>query len=356
LLTVLSQSMRAAVYRGKDDVRVESISVPHIGEGEVLVRVAACGVCGTDLKKIHYGLVAPPRIFGHETAGTIAAVGDGVGEWRVGDRVVVNHHVPCLSPDCFFCRRRAFSQCPTYKKTGTTAGFEPAGGGFAEYVRVMDWCVDGGMVRIPDEVTFAEASFVEPLNTCLKGVRLADVQAGDTVLVVGQGPIGLLFTRLLTLAGANVVATDFYASRRELSCQFGASAALEPNANVADTIKTLSEGRGADLVVVAVPRTDVVAEAFALVRPAGKILLFAHTRLDDWMQVDAGAVCMQEKALIGAYSSDITLQDECAELIFARQVDVRPLISHHLPLTEIARAIDLAAHPTETSLKIVVEP
>lgn len=348
--------MRAAVYRGVDDVRIETVPVPQISAGEVLVRVAACGVCGTDLKKIHYGLVAPPRIFGHETAGTVAAVGNGVTAWKVGERVVVNHHVPCLSSDCFFCRRRAFSQCPTYKKTGVTAGFEPAGGGFAEYVRVMDWCANGGMVRIPDAIEFAEASFVEPLNTCLKGVRLADVREGDTVLVVGQGPIGLLFTQLLKLAGANVVATDFHASRRAVSCQFGAAAALEPTANVADMIQTLSDGRGADLVVVAVPRVDVVEQAFHLVRPAGKILLFAHTRLDDWMQIDAGAVCMQEKALIGAYSSDITLQDECAELIFSRQVDVRPLISHRLPLTDIARAVDLAAHPTETSLKIVVEP
>ena len=221
----------------------------------------------------------------------------------------------------------------------------------------MDWCAERGMVRIPDDVEDAEASFVEPLNTCLKGVRLAGIQEGDTVLVIGQGAIGLLFTQLVKLAGATVITTDKFPSRRALSCRFGASASLDPSENnLADAIGAVSDGRGADLAIVAVPRTDVISQAFAVVRPAGKILRFAQTRLDDWMQVDAGAVCMQEKALIGAYSSDITLQDECAELIFSRRVGVRPLISHRLPLEQIGEAISLAANPTETSLKIVVEP
>lgn len=349
--------MRAAVYRGVDEVRVEEVEVPKIGPREVLVRVAACGVCGTDLKKIHYGLVPPPRIFGHETAGTIAAVGSEVADWSVGERVVIVHHVPCLSPDCFFCRRRAFAQCPVYKKTGTTAGFEPAGGGFAEYARVLDWCVNGGMVRIPDDVTFEEASFVEPLNTVLKGVRMAGVQAGDTVFVIGQGPIGLLFTRLAHLAGARVAATDRLDYRLALARQLGADSALNPDTDdVSAAILALSEGRGADLAVVAVPNTRVVAQAFAAVRPAGKVLLFAQTRLDDPLEVDAGAVCMQEKALLGSYSSDITLQDEAADLIFSRRVDVRALISHRFGLDAIGQALDLAAHPRDHSLKILVTP
>src|SRR5579871_2033066 len=181
----MTATMQAAVYRGVDTVRVETVPVPEIGPREVLARVGVCGVCGTDLKKIHYGLTPPPRIFGHETAGTLVAVGVEVTGWQVGDRVVINHHVPCLSSDCYFCLRHAFSQCPVYKKTGATAGFEPAGGGFAEYVRVLDWCAQGGMVRIPEDVSLEEASFVEPLNTCLKGIRMAQIQQGDTVLVIG---------------------------------------------------------------------------------------------------------------------------------------------------------------------------
>lgn len=353
----MTKTMRAAVYRGVNTVGVETVDVPTLGPREVLVRVAVCGVCGTDLKKVQYGLVPPPRIFGHETAGTIAAVGADVSDWKVGERVVVNHHVPCQSPECYFCCRRAYAQCPVYKRTGTTAGFEPAGGGFAEYVRVLDWCVRSGMVRIPDDVSFEEAAFVEPLNTCLKGVRMADVREGDTVFVIGQGPIGLLFTQLAKLAGARVVVTDRFTYRLELAQRLGADVAINPDTGDADdAIRTLSEGRGADLAIVAVPNTRVVPQAFAVIRPAGTVLLFAQTRLDDPMEVDAGAICMQEKRLIGSYSSDIDLQDETADLIFSRKINVSALISHRFGLDDIAHAFDLATHPRDNSCKIMVTP
>lgn len=349
--------MRAAVYRGINQVQIENVEVPALLHGEVLLRVHACGVCGTDLKKIHFGLVPPPRIFGHETAGVLVAVGKGVDTWRLGERVLVNHHVPCLREDCFYCQRRVFAQCPVYKRTGATAGFEPSGGGFAEYVRVMDWCVDGGMERIPDGVSFEEASFVEPLNTCLKGVELADIRQGDTVFVIGQGPIGLLFTQLAKLAGASVVVTDRFAYRRELAVELGADFAFDPDdVQLSPTTQGLSKGRGADVAIVAVPSTAVVPQAFEAIRPGGKVLLFAQTRMNDLMQVDAGAICMQEKSLIGSYSSDILLQKRASELIFTRQVRVRELISHRFPLESIQEAIEYASHPRDNSLKIMVNP
>ena len=351
----MSETMQAAVYRGVNDIQVETVPVPAIGAGEVLLRVGVCGVCGTDLKKIHLGLVPPPRIFGHETAGSIAAVGEGVTAWQVGDRVAVHHHVPCLRDDCFYCRRHVFAQCPTYKRTGITAGFEPAGGGFANYVRVMDWCAARGMARIPDDISLEEASFVEPLNTCMKGIELADIRRGDTIWIVGQGPIGLLFTQLAVRAGARVLATDHFPFRRDKARQMGATVALEPDSpEIASTLHELSEGRGADLVIVAVPTTKVVPQAFAFLRPGGKTLLFAHTRLNDPLEVDAGAICMQEKTLLGSYSSDIRLQDEAARLIFSREINVRDLISHRFPLDAICEAIDVASHPRETSLKVIV--
>ena len=352
----LPETMLAAVYRGKENVVIETVPVPEIGAGELLLRVKACGVCGTDLKKIHYGLVPPPRIFGHETIGEIVRIGEGVTEWKPGQRVMVNHHVPCLREDCFYCKRKAFSQCPTYKKTGTTAGFEPAGGGFAEYARVMDWCVERGTVLIPDEISDEEATFVEPLNTCLKGIELAHLQKEDTVVILGQGPIGLLFTRLATLAGARVIAIDKIEARRDMALQFGATEALSPEDDLNAEVRRLSDGRGADLVIVAVAISSVIAPAFALVRPAGKILLFAQTRLEDLITVDVGQICMLEKSLLGSYSSDITLQEKAAELIFTRKVDVRPLLTHRFPLTQIAEAFALASHPTSHSLKVVVNP
>src|SRR5205814_2314553 len=199
-------TMLAAVYRGVTDIRLETVPVPKIGAGELLLRVHTCGICGTDLKKIATGSHSAPRIFGHETSGEIAAVGEGVREFKVGDRVVVFHHIPC--GECYYCRHKTFAQCETYKKVGCTAGFEPAGGGFAEYVRVMDWIVGYGTVRISEGVSFEQACFVEPVNTCMKGIERLAVQAGETVLVMGQGPIGIILSVLAKRAGAVLITSD----------------------------------------------------------------------------------------------------------------------------------------------------
>ena len=158
-----------------------------------------CGICHTDLKKIEHDLLPPPRVYGHETAGADARIGEGVSRFAEGDRVSLFHHIPCL--DCFYCEHQDYAQCPRYKKVGVTAGFEPAGSGFAQYVRVMDWIVQRGVVRIPDLVSFERASFVEPVNTCLKALDRLNVQGDEKILILGQGPIGLLFTALLSRLG-----------------------------------------------------------------------------------------------------------------------------------------------------------
>src|SRR5580765_2374500 len=219
----IPKTMKAVVYRGPKDLRVETLPVPRIGANELLVKVAACGVCPTDIKKIEYGTVLPPRVFGHETAGTIVKIGARVRGFKVGDRVALHHHVPCL--DCHFCRHRAFAQCETYKRTGITAGFEPAGGGYAEYVRVMSFVLPG-VVKIPAKNSFAEGAMLEPVNTVLKAVRRLALLRGDVVLVAGQGPIGLMFTRLLQLEGAQVIASDLLDQRLRIAKQFGAMATL----------------------------------------------------------------------------------------------------------------------------------
>ncbi len=347
------ERMRAAVYRGRNDVRVEELPIPEIGEGELLVRVHTCGVCGTDLKKIHLGLVEAPRVFGHETAGTVAAVGPAEAEWRVGERVVVHHHVPC--GDCFYCRRRLYANCPVYKQTGVTAGFEPAGGGFAEYVRVLPF-VRRGIVRIPDHVSFEEASFLEPLNTVLKGVEVARAEPGELAAVIGQGPIGLLFTQLLRDRGLEVIGTDLLPFRREIASGFGA-VPLDPTSESLETVcRERTDGRGADLAVVAVASTAVVEPALRAVRPGGRVLLFAQTRMGDMMSVDAGQVCAQEKALLGSYSADIDLQETVADLVFSDRVATAPLVSHRFPLEAIDEALETASHPRAETLKVVVQP
>jgi L-iditol 2-dehydrogenase len=407
--------MRAVVYRGPNDLRLETVPVPRIGRHELLVRVAVCGVCPTDIKKIHHGTVPPPRIFGHETAGTIVKVGPSPSPFKPGDRVALHHHVPCL--DCHFCRHHAYAQCATYKRTGITAGFEPAGGGYAEYVRVMPFVLPG-VVKIPAGNTFEEGALLEPVNTVLKAVRRLALLPGDTVLVAGQGPIGLMFTRLLQLAGMNVVATDLLDPRLKLAKKFGARwtlnvqspkseaqspaapaassdpmppevvggifvpqtsksavsrvsqpAGRRPNGPARPTLPTTSESmasdpesilrrltrqRGLDAAIIAVPSDDAVRQAQGWLRGGGQLMLFAHTKRGAAAPLDLAAVCVDEKDLLGSYSSDFTLQKEVARLVFRRQLDVRPLITHRFPLAETAAAVELAAHPTTDSLKILV--
>lgn len=348
----LPRTMRAVVYRGVDDLRVESLPVPRIGASEVLVRVAACGVCPTDIKKVVHGTVPPPRVFGHETAGTVVRVGARVRGIRVGDRVGLHHHVPCM--DCHFCRHHAFAQCPTYKRTGITAGFEPAGGGYADFVRVMPFCLPG-IVRIPRGNTFAEGAMLEPVNTVLKAVRQLPLLPGDTVLVAGQGPIGLMFTRLLQLAGMRVVATDLLGARRTLARRFGAWKALDAaRPDLVEEVRRLTRGRGADAAVLAVPVDALVGQAQAAVRGGGTTLLFAHTVRGHEAPVDLGTLCVDEKPLSGSYSSDFTLQREVASLVFSRRLDTRALITHEFPLERTADAVALAAKPTPASLKVLV--
>jgi L-iditol 2-dehydrogenase len=353
---IVPTDMQAAVYRGVNDVRVETIPVPAIGPGEVLIEVHSCGICGTDLKKIHTGSHSAPRIFGHETVGTIAAVGAGVGSFTVGDRVVVFHHIPCGK--CYYCRKKTFAQCPVYKKVGCTAGFEPSGGGFAGYVRVMDWIVQRGLIKIPDGIPFAQAVFVEPLNTCLKGVRSLNLAADETVLVIGQGPIGIMLASLVRRSGAKVLTSDLYQERHAVAAQFGLDSPIDASReDVAGVVRAASEGRGADAVILAVGGNSLIRLAMDAARPGGRVLLFAQTQHGEAI-VDPAAICVDEKTLMGSYSASVDIQEEALQIVFEgyRQgYDLTRLVSHRFPLSQAVEAIAVASEPRATSMKIMIE-
>lgn len=359
------------------------------------MKVACCGVCPTDIKKIKFGTVPPPRVFGHETAGVIARVGGLVRGFRVGERVALHHHVPCM--DCHACRHRSFAQCAQYKRTGITAGFEPAGGGYAEYVRVMPFVLPG-VVKIPARNAFEEGAMLEPVNTVLKGIRRLNLLPGDHVLVIGQGPIGLLFTRLLKIFGMNVTAADMIESRLSLAKKIGARWTItaddlgrasafhfpvegfaqkisdevsrgerEEDEERKRSIVLLRERRGLratpswllcgsppvkgkgkshralDAAIITAPSDAAVRQAQQLIRGGGQVLLFAHTKRGGATEIDLSSVCVDERDLIGSYSSDFTLQKEAARVVFSRRLDVRPLITHRFPLEQTAAAIELAA-------------
>ena len=347
-------SMLAAVYRGIDDVRLETVPVPQIGAGELLVRVDTCGICGTDLKKISTGSHSAPRIFGHETSGMVAAVGKGVKDYQPGDRVVMFHHIPC--GECFYCQHKTFAQCATYKKVGCTAGFEPSGGGFAEYVRVMDWIVRRGTVRIPDHVSFEQACFVEPVNTCMKGIETLRLERGETVLVIGQGPIGILLSVLAKRAGAKVITSDLYPQRLRISTSFGLENHVDASrADTLTVVRDQTEGRGADAAILAVGGNGLIRVAMDAVRPGGRVLLFAQTVRGE-ATIDPASVCVDEKTLLGSYSASIELQEEAVRFVMDREMDLERLISHRFPLSGSVEALHLAAHPQPDSMKIVIQP
>jgi L-iditol 2-dehydrogenase len=356
--STIPSTMRAAVYRGINDMRVETVPVPQIGPGELLIKIATCGVCGTDLKKIHMGSHSAPRIFGHEMAGIVVAVGDGVKGFTVGDRVMSFHHVPC--GECYYCRKQTPAQCPLYKKTGATAGFEPSGGGFAEYIRVMDFVVaNGGVVRVPDDVPFEQAAFVEPLMTVLKGTKLLNLASDDTVLVIGQGPIGLMHAALARRTGARVLTSDLFPERHAIAARFGLTNPIHAGGeNVVERVMTETEGRGADAVILAVGGNGLIRTAMDAVRPGGKVMLFAQTQHGE-ATFDPAAVCVDEKTLLGSYSSSFPLLSEVTEIVFGgyrNGFDLTQLISHRFSLEEAVTAIDVASHPQADSMKIMMEP
>jgi len=356
--TKIPSTMRAVVYRGVNDMRVETVPVPRIGAGELLVNIATCGVCGTDLKKIHFGSHSAPRIFGHEMAGTIAAVGQGATGYKIGERVMVFHHVPC--GECYYCRKGTPAQCPLYKKTGVTAGFEPSGGGFAEYIRVMDFVVKNrGVVKIPDGIPFEQAAFIEPLNTVLKGVKLLNLSPDDTVLVIGQGPIGLMHAVLSGRIAGKVLTSDLYPERHAIAAKFGLKHPIDAGAeNVVERVLAETEGRGADAVILAVGGTALIRTAMDAARPGGKVMLFAQTQHGE-ATFDPAAVCVDEKTLLGSYSSSFGILDEVTRLVFdgyRSGFDLTQLISHRFPIQGAVEAIEVASHPKADSMKIMIEP
>jgi L-iditol 2-dehydrogenase len=346
--------MTAAVYRGVNDVRLETVPVPGIGSGELLVRVHTCGICGTDLKKIATGSHSAPRIFGHETTGVVAAIGDNVTGFRIGDRVMVFHHIPCGG--CYYCQHKVFAQCPTYKKVGATAGYEPSGGGFAEYVRVMEWIVRKGVVRIPEGVSFEQAAFIEPVNTCMKGIETLRLMCGETALVIGQGPIGIILGVLASRCGVRVITSDLFPQRHTIAKTFGLNENIDASAS--DTVKTvreLTDGRGADAVILAVAGNGLIRPAMDATRPGGRILLFAQTQHGE-ATIDPAAVCVDEKSLLGSYSASVDLQEEAARFVLNGEMELERLISHRFPLAGSVEALHVAAHPKPDSMKVVIQP
>jgi L-iditol 2-dehydrogenase len=322
----------------------------------VLVQVRVVGLCQSDIKKIRYPLYDPPRIYGHETAGVIAVVGENVTDWQVGQRVVVMHHIPCMR--CSYCLNDNFSMCEVYKTITTTAGFTPSGGGFADYVKVPGHIVrNGGLIPIPDGVSFEQASFVEPTNCCLKAVKKAQISPGQTVLVTGAGPIGLTFIMLVKYFGAKAIATDLIPSRLEKARAVGAQAAFDArDPDLPSKIQALTDGMGVDTTLLAVPSEKAFFQALDCTRKGGKILFFAEFPDEVEIPINPNILYRREIDLMGSYSSSYRLQSLATDIVFNQRIDVDALISDRYPLQQLAAAVEKAIAPTPDTYKILIYP
>jgi len=340
--------MRVAMYYSNRDVRLEEIPVPQIGPGEVLMRVEASGICGTDLLE-WYRLHKAPLVLGHEVAGVIAAVGEGGEHYKVGDRICAAHHVPCNT--CHYCLSGHQTVCDTLRRTN----FDP--GGFAEYLRLPCINVEQGIFPLPDEVSFEEATFVEPLACILRGQRLAHLEPGQSVLVIGSGVAGLLHIQLARASGAGyIMATDIVDYRLEAARKFGADVTVQAEEYNQDYIRRAVEGRLADLVVICSGATSAIAQALESVERGGTVLFFAPTEPGVSVPISVNDLFWRnEITLTSSYGGSPADYAAALELIQSGKIRVREMITHRLGLAETGLGFQLVAR-AQDSLKVIIEP
>jgi L-iditol 2-dehydrogenase len=340
--------MRVAMYYRNSDVRVEEMPAPEIGPGELLVKVEASGICGSDVME-WYRIHKAPLVLGHEIAGEIVAVGNGAEEYKIGDRISASHHIPCNT--CHYC----LSGHPTACDTLRTTNFYP--GGFAEYLRLPALNVDRGVYRLPDDVSFEEATFIEPLACVLRAQKRAQLQPGSTVLILGSGISGLLHIHLAAALGAGrVIATDMIDYRLAAAKQFGADCVIKASEDVPAKLKELNEGRLADYVIVCTGAASAITQALMSVERGGTILFFAPTDRDATIPLSINKLFWRNDiTLTTSYAGDRADHVAALHLIQARRVKVKDMITHRLSLSETGLGFDLVAKASD-SIKVIIEP
>jgi L-iditol 2-dehydrogenase len=343
----IPRTMRVAMYYSNRDVRLEEMRVPKIGAGELLVRIRASGICGSDLME-WYRIKKAPLVLGHEITGEIIEIGDGVKNFRAGDRVFSSHHVPC--GDCRYCHADHQSVCEMLR----TTHFDP--GGFSEFIRVPAINVNLGTLLLPNEVTFDEGSFIEPLACVVRAQRFARLTAGQTVLVIGSGISGLLHIQLARARGADrIIATDISDFRLKAAAQLGALATIHGVEQVPDRLRELNEGRLADLVIVCTGALPAMQQAVQSVDRGGTLLFFAPTAAGVDVPVPLFDFWRDEISIVTSYAGSGNDLVESLELIRTHQVRVGEMVTHRLPLSQAGLGFQLTASGSE-SIKVILDP
>ena len=339
--------MKVAMYYCNSDVRIEEKPVPEIGSGEVLVKVFASGICGSDVME-WYRIKKAPLVLGHEIAGDIVQVGSDVERFRKGDRVFVSHHIPCNS--CRYCLKGYHTVCETLH----TTNYDP--GGFSEYIRVPALNVDRGVFHLPDEVSYEEGAFIEPLACVVRAQRMATLKPGQTVLVLGSGISGLLHIMLARALGAGrVIATDINQYRLEAAQRFGADVTFLACEDLHEKILECNDKRGADLVLVCSGAESVFEQAFRAVDRSGTVLFFAPTEPGVTVPVPVNEFWRNGITLMPSYGNSPLDAVTAIDLIRFKRVPVHEMITHRLQLEDVARGFRLVSEAKEC-LKVILEP
>jgi L-iditol 2-dehydrogenase len=338
--------MKVARYYSATDIRLEDAPLPTIGPGELLVRVAACGVCGSDVMD-WYTLKKAPAVLGHEPAGDVAAVGDGVTAFKPGDRVFMHHHVPCFV--CHYCRRGFYSNCQTFRETHLDPG------GFAEYVRVPALNVERDVFKIPDSMSYDVATFIEPVGTIIRGVERARLRQGDTVAIVGAGMTGLLFTQLARLwGGTHITVLDLQDWRLDYARRMGADRVANPaKEDAVAAVKDMTDGRGADVVFVCAASVPAMEQAMRLAARGGTVLVFAPPPPEARLAISPHDILFYELTITGTYSTVPGETRLALDLLRDGRVKVEELITHRFGLADVKRALDMTREAKE-SLKVII--
>ncbi|MFZ3090173.1 MAG: zinc-dependent dehydrogenase [Nitrospirota bacterium] len=340
--------MRVAVYYSNKDIRIEERPVPKIGDGELLVKVMASGVCGSDVME-WYRIHKVPLILGHEVGGEVVEAGNGVAKYKKGDRVCAAHHVPCNT--CYYCLTGHHTVCDTLRKTN----FDP--GGFAEYLRLPAINVDRGVFLLPDEVSYEEATFIEPLACILHGQKQARLRAGQSVLIIGSGISGLLHIQLAKALGAgNIIAVDINDHRIKAAKRFGADAAINAKEYAPERLRQLNNGRLADLVILCTGNTTAINQGLKSVERCGTALFFAPTDPNVTIPFSINDIFWRnEVTLTTSYAGSPADHETAMELIRAKRVNVKDMITHRFGLAEIVKGFQHVAEAKE-SIKVIIEP
>jgi L-iditol 2-dehydrogenase len=340
--------VRAAVVYSGETIRIEELALPALGRGELVVRVRACGLCGSDLAKMFQQKLQAPTVLGHEIAGEVVRVGADVSQFHIGDRVVVAHHVPCYG--CHYCRHGNYSMCRSFKQSNLIPG------GFAEEVLVPAEHVKLTTLRLPTHVSFDEGSFTEPLACCLRGLRRWNLQPADVVLLVGLGPMGLLMAQLVRASRGIVLGTDLDERRLEFATRMGVDAVCSAadGEQVNRLVQELTEARGCDVVVLTAGHGGTVQDACQWVRDGGTITLFGNLALQQPAQLDPNVLYYREITVQGSYSPSPLELVHALYLIESHAVKVDMLITHRLPLEALPQAVELAR--TRRAVKAIINP